>query len=131
MTVNLNEVARAVLDGPHVATVATSNVDGRPQSSVIFVKRDGDTVLFSTVKGRLKVRNMMRGGVAVGVVPELTKHPGAEDDTKSWQGEVDVGVRVCLKMCRQFGFEVGDLTVQFDDDADRGADGCGECGSDR
>jgi hypothetical protein len=36
------------------------------------------------------------GGVAIRVVPELTEHPGAEDDTKSWQGAVDVGVRVCL-----------------------------------
>jgi hypothetical protein len=39
------------------------------------------------------------GGVAVRVVPELTEPPGAEDDTKSWQGAVDVGVRVHLKMC--------------------------------
>lgn len=60
MTVILDDVARAVLDGPHVATLATSNADGRPQSSVIFVKRDGDTVVFSTIKGRLKTRNMMR-----------------------------------------------------------------------
>jgi PPOX class probable F420-dependent enzyme len=60
MTEKLNSVARAVIDGPHVATIATSNVDGRPQSSVIFVKRDGDTVLFSTIKGRLKTRNMTR-----------------------------------------------------------------------
>src|SRR3954453_10633376 len=60
MDTTLNEVARAVLDGPHVATIATSNADGRPQSSVIFVKRDGDTVVFSTIKGRLKTRNMTR-----------------------------------------------------------------------
>jgi len=60
MTEKLNSVARAVIDGPHVATIATSNVDGRPQSSVIFVKRDGDSVLFSTIKGRLKTRNMTR-----------------------------------------------------------------------
>jgi PPOX class probable F420-dependent enzyme len=60
MHVILDDVARAILDGPHVATIATSNVDGRPQSSVIFVKRDGDTVLFSTIKGGLKTRNMMR-----------------------------------------------------------------------
>ena len=71
------------------------------------------------------------GGVSVRVVPELTEHPGAEDDTKSWQGEVDVGVRVCLKMCRQFGFEVADLAVEFGDDADRGAGGGGERGGDR
>ena len=56
----LNDVAREVLDGPHIAAIATSNADGRPQSSVIFVKRDGDSVVFSTIKGRLKTRNMAR-----------------------------------------------------------------------
>jgi hypothetical protein len=34
-------------------------------------------------------------------------------------------------MCGQFGFEIGDLAVQLDDDADRGAGGRGECGGDR
>ena len=52
--------ARALLDGPHTAILATANADGRPQSSVIFVKRDHDTVVFSTIKGRLKTRNMTR-----------------------------------------------------------------------
>jgi PPOX class probable F420-dependent enzyme len=56
----LNDTARNVIDGPHVAILATSNRDGRPQSSVIFIKRDGDTVVFSTIKGRLKTRNMTR-----------------------------------------------------------------------
>jgi PPOX class probable F420-dependent enzyme len=60
MDITLNEAAREVLDGPHFAVLATSNADGRPQSSVIFVKRDGDTVVFSTIKGRLKTRNMAR-----------------------------------------------------------------------
>ena len=60
MDITLNDVARDVLDGPHFAVIATSNADGRPQSSVIFVKRDGDTVVFSTIKGRLKTRNMVR-----------------------------------------------------------------------
>ena len=60
MDITLSEAAREVLDGPHFAVLATSNADGRPQSSVIFVKRDGDTVVFSTIKGRLKTRNMAR-----------------------------------------------------------------------
>jgi PPOX class probable F420-dependent enzyme len=60
MDITLNEAAREVLDGPHIAAIATSNPDGRPQSSVIFVKRDGDKVVFSTIKGRLKTRNMVR-----------------------------------------------------------------------
>lgn len=50
---------------------------------------------------------------------------------ESWQGEVDVGVRARLKMCRQFSFEVGDLVVQFTDHGYRGAGGRGECGGDR
>jgi PPOX class probable F420-dependent enzyme len=60
MDITLNDTAGEVLDGPHFAVLATSNADGRPQSSVIFVKRDGDTVVFSTIKGRLKTRNMAR-----------------------------------------------------------------------
>ena len=60
MDITLNHLAREVLDGPHIAAIATSNADGRPQSSVIFIKRDGDTVVFSTIKGRLKTRNMAR-----------------------------------------------------------------------
>jgi PPOX class probable F420-dependent enzyme len=60
MDITLNDIAREVLDGPHIAAIATSNADGRPQSSLIFVKRDGDTVVFSTIKGRLKTRNMAR-----------------------------------------------------------------------
>ena len=60
MDLTLGESAREVLDGPHIAVLATSNADGRPQSTVIFVKRDGDAVVFSTIKGRLKTRNMAR-----------------------------------------------------------------------
>ena len=52
--------------------------------------------------------------------PQLTEHPGAEDDTKSWQGAVDVGVRVLLKMVSQSGFKVADLLVELDHDVDRG-----------
>src|SRR2546430_4372844 len=58
--ITLNDTARDLIDGPHTAILATSNRDGRPQSSVIFIKRDGDTVVFSPIKGRLKTRNMTR-----------------------------------------------------------------------
>jgi len=36
------------------------NPDGSPQTSVIWVGRDGGDVLFSTVEGRKKHRNMVR-----------------------------------------------------------------------
>lgn len=60
MTLKLDDAARGLLDGPHTAVLSTVNADGRPQSTVIFVKREGDAVVFSTIKGRLKTGNMLR-----------------------------------------------------------------------
>ena len=56
----LNETVLGILDGPHLSVLATTGADGKPQSSVIFVKRDGDDILFSTIKGRRKTINMSR-----------------------------------------------------------------------
>jgi PPOX class probable F420-dependent enzyme len=56
----LSEAVRYILDGPHLSVLATSDADGKPQTSVIFVKRDGDEIVFSTIKGRRKTINMTR-----------------------------------------------------------------------
>jgi PPOX class probable F420-dependent enzyme len=56
----LNEATRRILDAKSFATVATLNPDGGPQTSVVWVKRDGDTVLFTTTAGRQKGRNLAR-----------------------------------------------------------------------
>jgi PPOX class probable F420-dependent enzyme len=54
------QVARQILEGPHLSVLATTNADGSAQMSVIFVKPDGDDILFSTIKGRRKTANMLR-----------------------------------------------------------------------
>jgi PPOX class probable F420-dependent enzyme len=54
----LNQAVRHILDGPHLSVLATIAPDGKSQTSVIFVKRDGDHILFSTIKGRRKTTNM-------------------------------------------------------------------------
>lgn len=51
MAIPLSEATRRLIDGKNYAVVATINPDGSPQSSVIWVGRDGDDVLFSTVEG--------------------------------------------------------------------------------
>ncbi|RAS60201.1 PPOX class probable F420-dependent enzyme [Lentzea atacamensis] len=56
----LSEPQRALLDGANYATVATLAKDGSPQTSVVWIKRDGDDVLFSTVVGRAKERHLTR-----------------------------------------------------------------------
>ncbi len=54
------QVAREILEGPHLSVLATTNANGSAQMSVIFVKPDGDDILFSTIKGRRKTTNMVR-----------------------------------------------------------------------
>ncbi|MDL4776949.1 MULTISPECIES: PPOX class F420-dependent oxidoreductase [Thermomonosporaceae] len=54
----LEEPVRRILDGKNFATVATLGPDGSPQASVVWIKRDGDTILFSTTKGRQKAKNL-------------------------------------------------------------------------
>ena len=60
MAIPLSEATRALADGKNYAVLATINADGSPQTSVVWVGRDGDDILFSTVEGRRKHRNMVR-----------------------------------------------------------------------
>ena len=60
MGIPLNDATLRLLDGKNYAVLATVNPDGSPQTSVIWVGRDGGDVLFSTVAGRVKHRNMVR-----------------------------------------------------------------------
>src|SRR5580658_6158682 len=60
MSISLSDATLALLDGKNYAILATINPDGSPQTSVLWVGRDGSDLLFSTVAGRVKHRNMMR-----------------------------------------------------------------------
>ena len=55
----LNDTVARILDGNHISVLATADDSGKPQTSVIFVKRDGDDIMFSTIKGRRKTTNML------------------------------------------------------------------------
>jgi PPOX class probable F420-dependent enzyme len=56
----LPEAVKAWLDAPEFATIATILPDGQPHLSVVWVERDGDEVLVSTVVGRRKHANLVR-----------------------------------------------------------------------
>ena len=60
MGIPLNDEIRRLLDGPNFAVLATLNPDGGPQTSAMWLGRDGDDVLFSTVAGRRKHKNLLR-----------------------------------------------------------------------
>ena len=60
MSVELTAAGASILDAPEFATLATLQPDGQPQLSVVWLARDGDDLLMSTVKGRQKHRNLGR-----------------------------------------------------------------------
>jgi PPOX class probable F420-dependent enzyme len=124
MGIVLSDAARRLLDGRNYAVLATVNPDGSPQTSVMWVGRDGSDVLFSTVAGRVKHRNMLRDPrVSLTVIdsadPEnyvelrgrvsMTQDPGRQLDIRlSWKydgrdpdadrpGAVRVAVRLVVE----------------------------------
>lgn len=60
MPISLSAETIRLLDGPNYAVLATINADGSPQTSAMWVGRDGGDLLMSTVEGRVKHRNMVR-----------------------------------------------------------------------
>jgi PPOX class probable F420-dependent enzyme len=60
MSISLSDATLVLLDGKNYAILATINPDGSPQTSVLWVGRHGNDLLFSTVAGRVKHRNMER-----------------------------------------------------------------------
>lgn len=57
---HLSDSARTWIDNHEFATIATIMPDGQPQLSVVWIDRDGDDLLVSTVKGRRKHLNLER-----------------------------------------------------------------------
>ena len=60
MPITLSPATLSLLDGRNYAVLATVNPDGSPQTSVVWIGRDGADLVFSTVEGRVKHRNMVR-----------------------------------------------------------------------
>ncbi|HTU76061.1 MAG TPA: PPOX class F420-dependent oxidoreductase [Trebonia sp.] len=60
MGIQLSKSACRLIDGRNYAVLATVNPDGSPHTSVMWIGRDGDDLLMSTVEGRRKHRNMVR-----------------------------------------------------------------------
>ena len=60
MTASLNDTARKIIDAPNPAVLATINPDGSPQTSVAWLRRDGNDLLISSAAGRRKDRNLAR-----------------------------------------------------------------------
>jgi PPOX class probable F420-dependent enzyme len=56
----LPDLLNTLLDHNTFFVLTTSGRDGAPQSSVIWATRQEDEIVFSTIRGRVKTRNMER-----------------------------------------------------------------------
>ncbi|MGW4561289.1 PPOX class F420-dependent oxidoreductase [Streptomyces sp. NPDC004561] len=60
MSAALSDRLKSLLDGKVFIVVGTLQPDGGPQMSPVWVKRDGDDLLFSTTVDRRKKKNLDR-----------------------------------------------------------------------
>ena len=60
MSVVIPESVFDLLDNPEYGVISTIEPDGSPQSTVVWVARDGNDLLVSTAKGRRKHLNLVR-----------------------------------------------------------------------
>lgn len=58
VTTHLTDSVRALLDDVNPAVLATIQPDGSPQTSVVWVGRDGDDLPISSQDGRRKIKNI-------------------------------------------------------------------------
>jgi PPOX class probable F420-dependent enzyme len=69
MTTTLTRAARALLNRPLIANVATVDSGGKPQLTPVWIDVEGDQVVFNTARGRAKQSNLEHNpNVAVSVV---------------------------------------------------------------
>jgi PPOX class probable F420-dependent enzyme len=68
-TTMLSDKARALVERPIIANVATVNAAGHPQLTPVWIGIEDDQVVFNTARGRVKDRNLRRDPhVAISVV---------------------------------------------------------------
>ncbi len=60
MGIRLNDATLKLVDGRNYAVVGTVNPDGSPHTSVVWISRDNGDLIFTTLEGRVKHRNMLR-----------------------------------------------------------------------
>jgi PPOX class probable F420-dependent enzyme len=69
MATKLSNKARALVQRPVIANVATVDSEGRPQLTPVWIDLEGDDLVFNTAKGRAKHANLEKNRhVAVSVV---------------------------------------------------------------
>jgi PPOX class probable F420-dependent enzyme len=69
VTTQLTDKAKALVNRPVLANIATVDAEGRPQLTPVWIDLEGDDLVFNTARGRAKEANLSKNPhVAVSVV---------------------------------------------------------------
>ncbi|MGA4544948.1 PPOX class F420-dependent oxidoreductase [Uniformispora flossi] len=111
MPVPLDAATRALFDGRNFPVVATVKADGSPQASVVWIKRDGDTLLFVAPAGRGKTANLARDPrISISVHDAENPYQSAELRGTAQLTEQDAG-RLSDELARKY---LGETHAQDD-----------------
>ena len=103
MPIPLPDDLKALLDGPTFVHLTTIDPDGAPQASAMWVKRDGDLIVFNTAEGRRKWRNMQADPrVAVSVSPPAEPYVNFSIQGRVVEMRTSDGVEVIDELARKY-----------------------------
>jgi PPOX class probable F420-dependent enzyme len=119
-TKSLSSKARALVQRPVIAHVATVDGDCEPQLTPIWIDLDGDRLVFNTARGRAKDRNLTRNPhVAVSVVdPDdpynvLVVRGTAEPDEEGADAHIDSLAKKYLGVDTYPARKPGEVRVKY------------------
>jgi PPOX class probable F420-dependent enzyme len=120
MSAALSDRLKSVLDDKVFIVVGTLQPDGSPQLSPVWVKRDGDDLLFSTTVDRRKYLNLERDPRVTVVV----LNPGAPYEYAEIRGTAEMttegGAELIDELSRKYtGKDYKDFNPASVDDAER------------
>ncbi|WP_336206380.1 PPOX class F420-dependent oxidoreductase [Nonomuraea sp. LPB2021202275-12-8] len=102
MSVSLSDAARRILDAPNIGILATVNPDGSPQTSVVWMGREGDEVVISSALGRRKDRNLSRDPRASLCVFDLADSSQYVEVRGVATVSEDVGRRLAVELAEKY-----------------------------
>ncbi|ADB30291.1 pyridoxamine 5'-phosphate oxidase-related FMN- binding protein [Kribbella flavida DSM 17836] len=113
----LNDAVRELLDGKNPAVLTTLNPDGSPQSSVVWVGREGDQVVISSTGGLRKVQNLLRDPRASLLVIDPADSGRYAELRGTVQVAEDAGREVAIRLAEHYegdgaGQEYADLPAE-------------------
>ncbi|GGS51794.1 MULTISPECIES: PPOX class F420-dependent oxidoreductase [Streptomyces] len=120
MSAALSDSLKSLLDDKVFIVVGTVQPDGSPQMSPVWVKRDGDDLLFSTTVDRRKEKNLRRDPRVTVVVMDPSNPYAYAEIRGTAEVTTEGGRELIDELSRKYtGKDYADFNPASKDDAER------------